>query len=113
MKQCKAIIEEVFLPSVISQLGELNDLMFPPYIGFKVQILDVYDDEWASIVEKATCYIVDKVTTETAKLYKGDIVCIPLEFITHQLQTLSEEDWLKGLKVLMNFHDEPVMKRSI
>lgn len=113
MKQCKAIIEEVFLPSVISQLGGLNDLVLPPYIGFNVEILDAYDDEWASVVEGTTYYIIEKLTTKTAGFYKGDFVYIPLEFITHQLQTLSEDDWLKGLKVLMNFHDEPVMKRSI
>lgn len=107
-------INEVFLPSAISEKGRFYDHMESPYIGFCVEAIEELD--WNQKPVKDSRFlginftIIEKATTDTAILYKGDFVAVSRQYLTQGLYGFTWDEWLSEPKIIMNNCDKPIMR---
>lgn len=104
-------IEKVFIPTVQSENGILEDLLASSYIGFVVEVIGETN------VAKAThskyvgmeFVIIEKATVSSAGFYRDDIVSVSARFLTRDLSEYQWTHWKNHPKIFINNANESVM----
>lgn len=103
-------IEKVFIPTVQSENGILEDLLASSYIGFVVEVISEMNTTKAINRDFVGMkFVIIEKATVSAGFYREDIVSVPARFLT---QDLAEYPWgqrEKHPKILINNANASVM----
>lgn len=101
-------INDVFLPTTISENGFLLDTMTPQYMGFRIEIIDTTDSAsfYANTLVGVELILIEKATRDNATFYKGDTFAVADDYVPQELC----EEWTQSTRVILNNSDRTIMR---